>query len=206
VSDIIFYTNPDSRGRMIRWLLEELDLDYQVKLLGFGPEMKTSSFLKINPLGKVPALIHKERVITESGAIICYLADTFSSKNLAPLERERADYYRWMFFAAGPLELIMADRLRRVENQMGRQAFVSHGGNHEATLNTLRQALGQHRYIAGERFTAADIYVGYQIALGMFFKVIPRDPVFVAYWKKVRSRDCFLKAKKLDDALSKSFG
>ncbi len=204
MSEITLYTNPDSRARMIRWALEELGADYKVETLKFGPDMKAASFLKINPLGKVPAIVHKGKVITESAAILCYLSETFSSKGLLPLERERADYYRWLFFAAGPLELVMSDRLRKVENQNGWNGFASHGGNHEETFKVLKDALGKHAYIAGERFTAADIYVGYQIALGMFFKILPRDPAFVAYWNKLRNRVAFKKAKELDDALSKS--
>ncbi len=203
MSEITFYTNPDSRGRMVRWLLEELGVDYKVEALRFGAEMKHPSFLKINPLGKVPAIVHKGKVVTESAAIVCYLAETFSHKGLTPLESERADYYRWLFFATGPLELVMADRLRKVDNQRGWKGFASHGGDHEEIFRVLKEALGRHAYIAGERFSAADIYVGYQIALGMFFKIIPRDPVFVAYWKKVRSREAFQKAKQLDDELSK---
>ncbi len=202
MNELIFYTNPDSRGRMIRWLLEELNLDYSVEALRFGPEMKRPSFLKINPLGKVPAISHKGKIITESAAIVCYLAETFSDKGLAPLERERADYYRWLFFATGPLELLMTDRLRKVENQNGWTGFASHGGNHDQTLQVLKDALGKHAYIAGERFSAADIYVGYQLALGMFFKIIPRDPIFTAYWKKLKSRPAFERAKVLDDELS----
>jgi glutathione S-transferase len=201
-----FYTNPNSRGRMVRWLLEELNLEYNVKSLAYGTEMKSEAYLKINPLGKVPTIVHRGKVITECGAICCYLADTFTKVNLAPLERERADYYRWLFYATGPLELLITDRLRKVENQRGWKAFASHGGNHEETLQILKDALGKHRYIAGERFTAADIYVGYQLALGMYFKVIPRDPVFSAYWNKLKNRPAFLRAKKWDDELAKTMG
>lgn len=203
MTDLTFYTNPDSRGRMVRWLLEELNLDYQVEALRFGPDMKKESYLKINPLGKVPAISHKGKVLTESGAIICYLAETFSRAGLGPIERERADYYRWLFFATGPLELLMTDRLRKVEGQNGWTGFASHGGNHDQTLQVLKDALGKHAYIAGERFTAADVYVGYQLALGMFFKIIPRDPVFTAYWSKLKQRPAFERAKNLDDELSK---
>ena len=137
--------------------------------------MKQDSFLKVNPLGKVPAIVHKGKVITECPAICCYLADTFSQGNLGPLDREKADYYRWMFFAAGPLELVLADRLRGIENQKGREGFVSHGGDHENTLDIIKDALGKHSYI---------------------------DPIFTAYWNKLRSREGFKKAKKLDDDLA----
>ncbi len=202
MNDITFFTNPNSRGRLVRWLLEELNLSYQVEAFKFGADMKQDSLLKINPLGKVPAIVHKGKVITECPAICCYLADTFSQGNLGPLDREKADYYRWMFFAAGPLELVLADRLRGIENQKGRERFVSHGGDHEDTLQIIKDALSKHSYIAGERFTAADIYLGYQLRLGMFFKVIPRDPIFTAYWNKLRSREGFKRAKKLDDELA----
>lgn len=103
--ELVFYTHPMSRGRIARWMLEEVGQPYQTEILGFGPQMKNSAYRAINPLGKVPALQHKGVTITECAAICAYLADAFADANLAPALNDpaRGTYYRWMFFAAGPI-------------------------------------------------------------------------------------------------------
>ena len=102
--DPILYTNPRSRGRIVRWMLEEVGCPYTVEIVGYGPPMKSPEYLAINPMGKVPALVHGGQVITESGAICAYLADAFPEAGLAPPAGERGAYYRWLFFAAGCVE------------------------------------------------------------------------------------------------------
>ena len=107
---LILYTNPMSRGRIARWMLEEIGAPYRTEIVEFGPTMKAPEYLAINPMGKVPAIRHGETVVTECAAICAYLADAFPDADLAPPLAERGAYYRWLFFAAGPLEAAITDR------------------------------------------------------------------------------------------------
>jgi glutathione S-transferase len=104
--ELIFYTHPMSRGRIVRWMLEEIGHPYRTELLDFGTTMKAPEYLSLNPMGKVPAIRHGDTVVTECAAICAYLADAFPQAGLAPRpgDRLRGTYYRWMFFAAGPVE------------------------------------------------------------------------------------------------------
>src|SRR5687768_12254520 len=98
--DLTFYTNPQSRGQMVRWMLEEVGVPYETEVLTFGGTMKAEPYLAVNPMGKVPAIKHNGKVVTEVAAICAYLADAFPDAGLAPPTTERADYYRFLFFAA----------------------------------------------------------------------------------------------------------
>lgn len=199
---ITFYTNPMSRGRIIRWVLEELGVEYETKVVEYGPPMKTPEYLAINPMGKVPAIVHGQNIVTECAAICTYLAEAFPEAGLAPTPEERANYYRWMFFAAGPLEQAAGIKALGVEIPGDKQGMLG-CGNLELTLNALSKAVTANAYIAGDRFTAADIYVASHIGWGMQFGTIEKRPEFVAYWQKVSNRPAHLKANQLDDALSK---
>ena len=101
---ITFYTNPMSRGQIVRWALEESGTDYETVVVEYGEDMKGPEYLAINPMGKVPAIRHGKAVVTECAAICAYLAEAFPQAGLLPNAEERAAYFRWMFFAAGPLE------------------------------------------------------------------------------------------------------
>ncbi len=107
---IIFYTNPQSRGRIARWMLEEVGAPYRTEYVSFGEAMKSPAYRAINPMGKVPTIVHGTRIVTECAAICAYLADAFPERDLAPPPAERADYYRWLFFCAGPLESAVSNR------------------------------------------------------------------------------------------------
>ena len=104
MAELTFYTNPMSRGQTIRWMLEEVGEPYDTEILDYGTTMKAEPYLAINPMGKVPAIRHDGKVVTEVAAICCYLADAFPAAGLAPDPADRADYYRWMFFTSGPVE------------------------------------------------------------------------------------------------------
>ena len=110
MADIIFYTNPMSRGQTARWMLEEIGQPYDTEVLTYGESMKAQPYLSINPMGKVPAIVHNGRVVTEVAAICCYLADAFPEAGLAPAPRDRADYYRWIFFTSGPVEAAFSNK------------------------------------------------------------------------------------------------
>ncbi|WP_286220546.1 glutathione S-transferase family protein [Marinobacter apostichopi] len=198
--DLIFYTNPMSRGRIVRWMLEEVGADYRQVLLAYETDMKADDYLAINPMGKVPALMHRGQVVTESAAICAYLADAFPNAGLAPDLADRAAYYRWLFFAAGPLEAAVMDRVLKAEVTSDLEKMVGYG-TYDHTIDTLVQAVSNKPYIAGSRFTAADVYVGSHIMWGMEFGSIPKRPEFEAYVEKLANRPALAAAKALDDNL-----
>ena len=109
---LVLYTNPQSRGRVARWMLEEVGQPYKTEILDYASTLKAPAYLAVNPMGKVPALRHGDAVVTENAAICAYLADAFPQSKLAPPsgDRLRAPYYRWMFFAAGPVEYAVSNK------------------------------------------------------------------------------------------------
>ena len=107
---LTLYTNPMSRGRIARWMLEEVGEPYETVTLDYGTTMKAADYLAVNPMGKVPALTHGDVVVTEVAAICAYLADAFPDAGLAPPPHDRGAYYRWLFFTAGPLEAAVTNK------------------------------------------------------------------------------------------------
>lgn len=199
---ITLYTNPQSRGRIIRWMLEELNVPYNVEVLQYGPEMKSVEFLALNPMGKVPVITHGDLVITEAAAICAYLADHFADKQLAPAadSPQRGNYYRWLFFAAGPLEMATTAKAYNWRLDADNAGAVG-CGLYQDTLNALETALTQGPYICGEQFTAADVYVGSHIEWGMMFDTLEKRPAFTEYVQRLQAREAAIKANQLDDAL-----
>lgn len=198
--ELVFYTNPMSRGRIVRWMLEEVGQPYRTEVLEYGTTMKAPAYLAVNPMGKVPAIRHGETVVTEAAAICAYLADAFPQAGLAPPPAERGDYYRWMFYAAGPVESAVLNKSLGFVVPEGRDSTAGYG-SFEAVVNTLEQAVGRREYIAGDRFSAADVYFGSQIGWGMQFGSIERRPAFEAYWARLVSRPAYLRANELDGPL-----
>jgi glutathione S-transferase len=197
--EIVLYTNPMSRGRVARWMLEEIGAPYRVEILDYGTTMKAPDYLAINPMGKVPAIVHDGKVVTENAAICAYLADAFPKAGLAPEPSERADYYRWLFFAAGPLEYAVTNNAFGMKPPPDREAAVGYG-NYKKALDTLEYAVTRMPFIAGDRFTAADLYVGSHLGFGMQFGSIEKRPAFEAYHNKLKDRPAALRAAALDDA------
>ena len=169
-------------------------------MLQFGAAMKAPALLAINPMGKVPALFHDEVVVTEGAAICAYLADAFPDAGLAPPAGRRGPYYRWMFFAAGPLEAAATNKALKVEVPPERRGMAGYGSMDDV-LDALERVLAASAYIAGETFTAADVVVGSQIGWGMMFGTIEKRPAFEAYWKRLAVRPAAVRARDLDDAL-----
>ena len=198
-ADPIFYTNPMSRGRIVRWMLEEAGASYETVVLGYADSMKADAYLAINPMGKVPAIVHGGKVVTEGAAICAYLAEAFPEARLAPVGAERADYYRWLFFAAGPVEQAVTNRALGVEPTAQQRRMAGYG-HYDLTIDTLEQAVAAHPYIAGDRFTAADVYVGSQVGAGLRFGTIPPRDAFTAYWRRLEGREAHGRANRLDDA------
>lgn len=196
---LTLYTNPMSRGRIARWMLEETGADYETKILKFGEGSQSADYLAINPMGKVPAITHGDKVVTECAAICAYLAEAFPEAGLAPTPDERADYYRWLFFGAGPVEAAVVNRSLGFEIPDEKAGMVGYG-NFERTRNVLISAIADRPYVCGDRFTAADVYVGSQIGWGLQFGSIPPSPELTAYSERVYSREAFKRASALDDA------
>jgi glutathione S-transferase len=201
--ELVFYTNPMSRGRIVRWMLEEVGEPYRAEVVAFGPPMKSPEYRAINPMGKVPAIRHGDIVVTEAAAICAYLADAFPAKGLAPPpgDPRRAAYYRWMFFAAGPVEAAVNNKSLGMAVPAGREGMIGYGSFGDV-MNTLEYAVSQGDYIAGERFTAADVYVGAQIGFGLQFGSIEKRPAFERYWQRLAARPAAGRAKGIDDALA----
>ncbi len=197
---IVFYTNPMSRGQIVRWMLEEVGVPYEQVLLDYGTTMKAPEYLAINPMGKVPAIRHGNHVVTECAAICAYLAEAFPEAGLAPTAEERADYYRWLFFAAGPLEQAVVNTALGFVVPADREVMAGYG-RLETTAGALAGAVSTHDYVAGNRFTAADVYIGSQIAWGLEFNTLPKLPAFEAYAARVTDRPACKRARGVDTAL-----
>lgn len=197
----IFYTHPQSRGRVARWMLEETGVPYETKIVEYGPDgMKAPAYLAINPMGKVPALQHRGHVVTENAAICAYLADAFPQAGLAPApdDPDRADYLRWLFFVAGPLEAAVLSIIGKAQIDPRMAGY----GRVEDVVDTLDQLLSGRSFIAGDRFTAADLMTAAYLGWYMDFKLLEPRPSFEAYVTKHRQRAAALRAQQLDDAES----
>jgi glutathione S-transferase len=196
---LVFYTNPMSRGRIVRWMLEETGAPYDTEILDYGTTMKAAEYLAINPMGKVPAIRHGDTVVTECAAICAYLADAFPQARLAPPLEQRGAYYRWLFFAAGPLEAAVFNTALGFEVPEDQEAMAGYG-NLSRVLDALEGAVSGEGYIAGSDFSAADVYVGAQIGWGLEFGTIEARPAFKAYAEKLEGREARRRAAELDDA------
>jgi glutathione S-transferase len=198
MAQIIFYTNPMSRGRIARWMLEETGVPYEARIIPFGPPMKTDVYKAVNPMGKVPSILHGDAVVTECAAICAYLADAYPEAGLAPRPHERAAYYRWLFFASGPLEAAVTNRSLGVEIPTERRGMVGYG-SYERVMDTLEAAVSAHPFITGDRFTAADVYVGSHIGWGLKFGSIDDRPAFRDYHARLSARPAYQRAEALDN-------
>jgi glutathione S-transferase len=199
---LTFYTNPMSRGRIVRWMLEEVGHPYETMLLDYGTTMKAPEYLAVNPMGKVPAIKHCDTVVTEGAAICAYLADAFPDAGLAPPpgNPRRGPYYRWLFFAAGPVEAAVTAKSLGLLAPADKKMMAGYGSFDE-TIDALERCIGSGSYICGEQFTAADVYVGSQIGWGMMFGSIDKRPTFKEYFGRISSRPAAVRAREMDDAL-----
>ena len=200
--ELVFYTNPMSRGRIVRWMLEEVGQPYGTELLEYGTTMKAASYLAINPMGKVPAIRHGDTVVTEAAAICAYLADAFPQAGLAPPpgDRLRGAYYRWLFFAAGPVEAAVTNKALGFVVPDGRERMAGYG-SFVQVLDVLEGAVSQGEYVAGNSFTAADVHLGSQIGWGLAFGTIEKRPAFERYWARISTRPAAVRAREIDDSL-----
>jgi glutathione S-transferase len=200
--EIVFYHDPMSRGRIVHWMLEEVGVPYRIERLSLDKgEHKQPEYLKLNPMGKIPTIIHRNTVITEAAAICAYLADAFPAAQLAPPvdDPRRGTYYRWLFFGAGCVEPAMADKtFPRGATNPRSLAW----GSYEDTVNTLEGALKPGPFILGDRFSAADVYVGSEIGWGLMVKSLEPRPSFAAYVGRLNERPAMQRMIEQNKALA----
>lgn len=200
--DLVFYTHPMSRGRIVRWMLEEVGQPYRTELLQYGSTIKSAEFLAINPMGKVPAIRHGAAVVTEGAAICAYLADAFPEAGLAPPvgDPRRATYYRWLFFAAGPIEAAMINTALGVVVPPERKSMAGYGSLTD-TLDAVQQAVSDGGPLDGHGFTAADLFVASQLDFGLKYRMFRDRPALAAYAARMSDRPARVRAAEIDDAL-----
>lgn len=168
--------------------------------------MKAADYLAVNPMGKVPALRHGAVVVTEAAAICAYLADAFPQRGLLPqTAAERGAYFRWLFFAAGPVEQAVVARALGWSVPEGRGAMVGFG-SYADTLDALESGLSEGPFVCGDRFTAADVYVGSSVAFGLQFRTLETRPAFEAYAARLTARPAYARSVRINEARLKTGG
>ncbi len=203
MSDLVFYTNPMSRGRIVRWMLEEVGRPYETKILRWETgDAKAADYLTINPMGKVPAIVHGGGVVTECAAICAYLADVFPEAGLAPPAHSplRGPYYRWLFFGAGPIEQAVSVKSMNLEPTVEQRISLGFGCM-EDVLAAVEGAVKDRAFLVGDSFTAADLYLASHLSWGMNFGTIERRPAFEAYVEPHLQRPAARRADEIDNAL-----
>jgi glutathione S-transferase len=200
--ELVLYTNPMSRGRNARWMLEEVGEPYRVEVLDHATTIQAPAYPAINPMGKVPALHHGDVVVTETAAICAYLGDAFPQAQLAspPGDLMRGRYYRWLFFSAGPVEAAVSNNALGFKVPPKREPMIGYG-RIDFVMDALEAAVSRGAHLAGDRFSAADLYVGSQLGFGIMFGSIEKRSAFERYWQRLSARPAHLRAKELDDAL-----
>ena len=201
--ELTLYTHPMSRGRVARWMLEEIGQPYRAEVLDYGTTMKAPAYLAVNPMGKVPALRHGEVVVTETAAICAYLADAFPQAGLAPPPGDalRGVYYRWLFFAAGPLEAAATNKAMGFVLPEGKQGMAGYG-SFSTVMDAVDAALSRADFLVGNSFTAADLYLGSHLGWGMMFGTVEKRPAFERYFGRISERPAAKRANEIDDALT----
>ena len=199
MADLIFYTNPQSRGRIVRWMLEEVGQPYETEVIPYD-QLKSERYLSVNPMGKVPAIKHRDHIVTECAAICVYLADVFPEAMLGPRADEKADYYRWLFYASGPVEAAFTNRAAGWEVSPDKERMFGYG-NTDRVIAVMDELLSLRDYVCGSRFTAADVYVGSQIMFPMQFGMLPERESFARYRDRLQSRPAYRRANEIDERI-----
>jgi glutathione S-transferase len=200
---LTFYTNPMSRGGIVRWALHEVGADHETRIIAYGDEMKGGDYRAINPMGKVPAIEDDGVVVTECAAICHYLAERFPEAGLGPQPGELGAYFRWLFFAAGPIEQAVTNQAAGFDTaglDAQKKGMMGYG-DYDLTMSVIEGHLATHDYAVGSRFTMADVYLGSQIAWGIQFSTVPDTPVLRAYAERATDRDAARAARAIDMAL-----
>jgi len=203
MADFTFFYNPMSRAQIARWALHEVGADYAPVLVEW--EAKPAALLAANPMGKLPTIIHHapfgDRVVSEAAAVCHYLAEV-QGHDLLPTVEEKADYYRWLFFAAGPGETGISAKAMGFDSGDDLRKQISLGwGSYQRVVDSLDGWFADHDFVCGTRFTMADVYVGSQIDWGLAFGTLPNLPNFQAYAERCRARPAYAEAKAIDTGL-----
>ena len=204
MAELIFYTNPQSRGRIVRWMLEEIGQPYETEVIPYD-QMKSERYFAIHPLGKVPAIKHHSHVVTECAAICAYLADAFPQAGLAPRTEEKADYYRWFFYAAGPLEAAISNQAMGWKVPPDRERMFGYG-NFERAMGVVDELVSLRDYVCGDRFTAADVYLGSQLMFPMQFGWLGERDSFNRYRDRLQARKAYQRANEIDNRKAEELG
>jgi glutathione S-transferase len=204
MADVTLYTNPQSRGRIVRWMLEEVGQPYETEIIPYD-QLKSERYLAVNLMGKVPAIKHRDHIITECAAICAYLADVFTEAGLGPREDEKADYYRWLFYAAGPAEAAITNRAQGWEVPADKERMFGYG-NSDRVVAVLDELFSLRDYVCGDRFTAADVYVGSQIMFPLQFNMLPQRDSFLRYRDRLQARDALKRANEIDEQIIAELG
>jgi len=199
MADLIFYTNPQSRGRIVRWMLEEVGEPYETEIIPYD-EMKSERYLAVNPMGKVPAIKHRGHVVTECSAICAYLADAFPQAHVGPREDEKADYYRWLFYAAGPIEHAVTNNYAKWVPEPEQHRMFGYG-SFDTVVSVLDDLFSSRDYVCGDRFTAADVYLGSQIMFPLQFGMLPERDSFIRYRDRLQAREAYKRANEIDEKI-----
>ena len=195
---VVFYHAPQSRSAGTLVLLEELGADYELRPLDLQKkESRGSDYLGVNPMGKVPAIVHDGALVTEQGAVYTYLADLYPEAGLTPAIGDplRGPYLRWLFFYGSSFEPALVDRSMKREPAPPSTAPY---GDYDTMLKTLTDQLAAGPFLLGERFTAADVLWATALRWTTMFKLVPDTPVVAGYIGRVTSRPAFARAAKID--------
>lgn len=199
---LTFYHAPNTRSTGVRILLDEIGADYRLIALDVkAGEHRKPAFLDVNPMGKVPAIVHDGALVTEQGAIYVYLADCFPAAGLAPPIGDplRGPYLRWLFFYGSAFEPALVDRA--MQRDPGGTALSPYG-SFDTMMGTLTAQIGRGPFLLGERFTAADVLWGTALAWTTRFKLVPVHPDIPAYVARIAGRPSVARVRALEDALA----
>lgn len=205
-SRLTFYHSPNTRSTAALILLEELGAPFELKVLDMkAGEQRQPAYLVINPMGKVPALVHDGALITEQPAVFIYLADLFPDAGLAPPIGDplRGPYLRWMVFYGSCFEPAVIDRsMQREPAAMSTSPY----GDYDAMLSTLTAQLAKGPYLLGDRFSAADVLWGTALAWTTAFQLVPSLPVIQTYVERIAARPAVARVKARDAELAAAQG
>ena len=199
---IVFFHAPNTRSSGTRILLEELGAPHELRVVNMkAGEQRKPEFLAVNPMGKVPAIMHRGALVTEQGAIFLYLGDLFPQAGLTPAldDPRRGPYLRWMVYYGSSFEPAVVDRaLKRDPAPLAMCPY----GDYDTMLKTVTDQLAKSPYLLGDRMTVADVLWGTALAWTTMFKIVPELPVIMDYVKRLSARPSVGKVKALDNALA----
>ncbi|HSC84133.1 MAG TPA: glutathione S-transferase family protein [Pseudomonas sp.] len=195
---VTLFHAPNSRSTGVVILLEELGADYRPRLLSLNQgQQRQAEYLAINPMGKVPALLHGNCLITEQVAIFIYLSDLYPEAGLTPPigDPQRGAWLRWLAFYGSCFEPALSERARQLPPATPRQSPF---GDYETMLATLVAQLDAGPYLLGERLSSADILWGIALRWTVGFGLVPELPVIKAYVERLAARPAVAKVAALD--------